>query len=201
MPTPEQRQYLDRRLGQIEAWCAPIARTVLDTQIRGTFSMLRGPTMSEDEVAFEIGVFADVLGDLPAFAVIAACRDYLTGKRGDGWKPKPPELRIAAQEHLGAIVKERRQIEAVLAAVEAPKLAAADKRQAAVAMARGLLPMIAEAGEKADYERRGIPYDPKPVREDPEAVLFRVQGAPPVQVSEAFLKATGRPPRDLEAAE
>lgn len=160
---------------QIQSWRQPIAENELRSQLQATLGMLKGPKLSEQEVEFELDIFRSVLADLPAFAIIAACRDFLTGRRGDGWKPVPPDLRLAALDHVAPIAREQLQIEAVIEAQPEPERTSAENRKATADMIRSLLPSMREAGAKAEAERTGQKLAAPVKREDPHETLARLR--------------------------
>lgn len=78
--------------------------------------------------------FATALDDMPAWAVAAACRDWLRGEHGTGderyaFAPSPPQLRRLAARHLTIARGRAATLDALAGAVVEPEFSDEHRRQ------------------------------------------------------------------------
>lgn len=78
--------------------------------------------------------FATALDDMPAWAVAAACRDWLRGEHGAGgenyaFAPSPPQLRRLAARHIAIAKGRAATLEALASAVVEPEYSDEHRRQ------------------------------------------------------------------------
>ena len=151
----ERRQQLDDSLVPCDA--ATVRRAV--GMLRSVMAVAQA---SEETQQLQRAAYLTTLTKYPAWAVEAACAQYLDGQHGEGvHAPKPGEIAIICRKLIAEAQYERAKINAVLDA-EVYVLPTEDERREVERMHRALVEELAQAAKQnhADNLRNNGPVTP-----------------------------------------
>ena len=192
------RALLVERVAVIDGYLAPAQREEVAVSISRLFLALASSTEDGVDAQTRALVYADVLGDLPPFAVQQAVDDYVRGHAGDRkWAPTAAEVRAQAERYVAPWRAERRRIERALAAKVADAAPSADARAAVLAHARETLQQLEATASL------GKPARERPLTRDEALAWLEQQQAnppPPPRLSPGLRKLLGLPPQAVGEA-
>lgn len=111
------RQALTDRARGLQAYLAPCTRAEVVRDLSRVFIALSCKSEDGIDAQTRALVYADVLRDLPPFAVAKACDDFCHGRAGDRkWAPTAAELKAIAETHVAPLRREAIRIDRALAA-------------------------------------------------------------------------------------
>lgn len=132
-PTPAERAAMEARRHAIARRLDPCGLKVATAQAGLLAAMLKSPQDSDPERAvFAAKTGIAMLAEVPAFALVAACDDFV---RAGGWMPTYGEIQTAAIAKLTALRAEDYRLKRVLEARVAPIPDKGDLKRAVVAQA------------------------------------------------------------------
>lgn len=183
-PSHAVRVALQHRQTQIDRWLQPPSSSQIDAEIGTLFLLLQSKRFSDEEKPKVLDLYLMDLHDLPAFALEAACRGIRRREHaGNGWVPDPGAVRKLTLEHAGPLLKERRQITAVLEAEGRPPRASPETHGKVTQIAQELCATLAMArppNERALVDRAKPSVEPATLDELAE----RTRREPMPQLSE-----------------
>lgn len=101
MPTNAERQMFESRIAELRRWLRPAGQSVAEP-VLGLLTAMPSQSGNGIDHAMRLTTFVEDLGDMPFFAVDAACKDFRLGRCGDGhWAPTAAEIRGRA-DHIAA---------------------------------------------------------------------------------------------------
>jgi hypothetical protein len=116
LPAVRRQELTDRARGLSE-YLAPARQDEIVRDLSRVFIALACKADDGIDAQTRALVYADILRDLPPFAVAKACADFCSGRAGDKkWAPTAAELRSVAQQHAAPWKREQERIERALAA-------------------------------------------------------------------------------------
>lgn len=117
-PSLDERAAMEARRQAIAARLAPCGAKIATAQVGLLAAMLKSPPETDpDKALFAAKTGIDMLSKVPAFALIAACDDYV---RAGGWMPTYGEVATAALAKLTNLRAEDYRLKRVLEAHVAP---------------------------------------------------------------------------------
>ena len=156
-PSPELRRSLEIRRQRIDHWLLPAGPERAAEEYQMMVRVMAHPERDKQGSKEHVAIFVKDLMGLPMFALVTACQAFRTGKVGDGkWMPEPGLIRIEAERHIGALAKERRELDALLNAKIVASVDSPERRQAAVAAARAKIQSMRDAGRQAELSREEL---------------------------------------------
>lgn len=208
LPAVRRQELTDRARGLSE-YLAPARRDEIVRDLSRVFIALACKADDGIDAQTRALVYADILRDLPPFAVAKACADFCTGRAGDKkWAPTAAELRSVAQAHAAPWRREQERIERALAAEVVEEVDYRSK-QAGLAHARETMQQLRAAvpwGQegKVDAAKAQEPADEvglSPVQKAEKWLREYSASAKPLpMLSESARKSIGLPPADEAAA-
>ena len=203
------RNALSDRARSLRAYLAPCTREEVVRDLSRVFIALACKSEDGIDAQTRALVYADVLRELPPFAVAKACDDFCHGRAGDRkWAPSAAELKAVAQSHAAPLRRELDRIERAVSAEVVEEVNYRDK-QRVLAHAKETMQLL---GAAVPLNERGKIDPSKAVEPEDEAGLSPqakaekwlreyAEKAPPLpQLSDAARKATGLPPKQGAAA-
>lgn len=116
-PGPDLRRVLEGRMVALDAWLRPAGPIVAAEQAAMMLDVMALRDADPDASRRWAAIFVSDLMGLPGFAVVKACTDLRRGTVGDGkWVPEPGVVCTLARKAMSGLLKERREIDAVLTA-------------------------------------------------------------------------------------
>ncbi len=207
--TANVRRQLEDRFKSLREYLAPCSREEIVRDLSRVFIALACKGEDGIDAQTRAFVYADVLRDLPPFAVSKACDDYCHGRAGDRkWAPTAAELKAVAENHAAPLKREFDRIKRALAA-EVVEAINYREKQKVLDHAKETMRQLGAAvpiNEQGHVDPAKAPDEP-----DPDADLSPAERAkkwleayaanpPPLPIlSESARKATGLPP--LKAGE
>jgi hypothetical protein len=203
------RQALADRVRGLEAYLTPCTRAEVVRDLSRVFIALACKSEDGIDAQTRALVYADVLRELPPFAVSKACDDFCHGRAGDRkWAPTAAELKAVAESHAAPLRREKIRIERALAAEVVDEVNYREK-QKVLAHARDTMQQLRAAVPinekgKVDAAKAVEPEDEKGLSpgEKAEKWLAMYSANPPAlpKLSDATRRAMGLPPLSEAAA-
>jgi hypothetical protein len=203
------RQALTDRARGLQAYLTPCTRAEVVRDLSRVFIALACKSEDGIDAQTRALVYADVLRDLPPFAVAKACDDFCHGRAGDRkWAPTAAELKAVAESHAAPLRRERQRIERALAAEVVDEVNYREK-QKVLAHARETMQQLRAAipineKGKVDAETAQEPEDEKGMSPAEKAEkwlkMYAAESPPLPKLSDAARRTMGLPPRSSEAA-
>jgi hypothetical protein len=132
-------------------------------------------------------VYADILRDLPPFAVAQACDDFCNGRAGDKkWAPTAAELKAVAERYAAPWKREQERIERVLAAEVVPEVNYLEKQA-----------VLAHARETMQQLRAAVPWNERGKVDTTQAAAAEDDGLSKAQRAEKWLREYSTNPPEL----
>lgn len=208
LPATVRRQ-LEVRHRSLRDYLAPCTRDEVVRDLSRVFIALSCKAEDGIDAQTRALVYADILRDLPPFAVAKACDDYCHGRAGDKkWAPTAAELKSVAERHAAPWKREAERINRVLAAEVVDdvnyreKHKVLDHAKETMRLLGAAVP-INERG-KIDPSKAPDPVDDEPLSPAERAERWLKEYAasrkPLPKLSEADRKETGLPPLTPESA-
>lgn len=128
--TPSVRGQLEARSQSLREYLAPASRGEVVRDLSRVFIALACKAEDGIDAQTRALVYADVLRDLPPFAVAKACDDYCHGRAGDRkWAPTAAELKGVAERYAAPLKREAERINRALAAEVVGEINYRDKQK------------------------------------------------------------------------
>ena len=120
------------------AYLAPASDSAIDA-IAAVLASLPRRAESQNDAKIVLRLFVEDLGDLPRFAIEAACKDFRTGRAGDGhWAPSAAEIRTQAERLARSYRDELASITEILGFADRPQEPSAVNRASIATRFAGL---------------------------------------------------------------
>lgn len=143
------RDKLQARRQSLAEYLAPCTREEVVRDLSRVFIALACKAEDGIDAQTRALVYADILKDLPPFAVAKACDDFCHGRAGDRkWAPTAAELKAVADGHAAKLRAEKIRIDRALSAEVFDEVDYREKQK-----------MLAHAGETMQQLRAAVPIN------------------------------------------
>jgi len=168
-PSPDLRRVLEGRKTALDAWLQPAGPVVAAEQAAMMLDVMALRDADPDASRRWAAIFVSDLMGLPGFAVVKACTDLRRGTVGDGkWVPEPGVVCTLARKATANLLRERREIDAVLTAEVKTSVPDPARKAALIETANKLAGQMSMNRAVEDARLAGRTIDPEEI---PEARL------------------------------